>query len=155
MVDDNNELHAVSSRLGAVEADVAALKTLIPIVERIEARVNQPPDRANWPAIGALLVAVLTVSATYVNTRMGPVESSVNDNRNRIRGIATKLGADSNIKAQNAVLVAAALDLSERSIQQNSKSAQRIAALEALLDSLETEVQNIDQHGSRRWIDEK
>lgn len=151
---DESDLHAVSARLGDVERDVAALKTLIPIVERIEARVNQP-DKTNWVGIGSLLVALSVASGTYINTRLGPVESSVDATRIDVRRLDDELNDRAFSISRAETNVETLVRVSTDAVDKIGDVSEKVAALEVLSQQLEVRIEDIDTKGSRRWIEDQ
>ena len=161
----DSRVNYLDSRVNEMVADLASIKTgqdsLVRSVQALLDRASNPAP-TNWIGIGSLLLAIMVGGGGYVQLTIDPVKANVlelqkkdqaNDDLHSLTTaqLARQTEAMSFIREDQAANWASLVRLREV-IGKNLKETGKV---EARLEDLADDVNQIDIYGSRAWVDGK
>lgn len=176
-----HEINSTKSDVSALTSKVSSIDARLDGVEnaltRIESHLSRPRS-INWTGIGSLIIAVIAISATYIQARLNPIETAleksfgfddkvfdylVEDSRERgkfeaitarnEKDLARLYDHSRQAAEDHATLERLAKDVDEHHAQGNHPFGvlSEVQELRGMMSLLREQVKSIDDQGSRRW----
>jgi hypothetical protein len=139
--------------LSAIKADVS---TLIKAIDGLAHKTNAP---TNWIGVAALIFSIVVGGSQYVDLRLMPILSEIDQNRQVAAHNANKLGERSEFIGSTTQRLNALEDDKRTMYAIQAESREKISSLEAKAAAAEVSrkaigdyLRQVDELGSRHWI---